>query len=155
MLNRYLVFSSLTKVQDQSSYDPTTGYSQSNAARVMFVKKLAQRLAAKKIRTYSIDPGGLFTSLHMLKTDLMLKCAAAVLSGLQRHFTPEIKAWVDNLLASGESKFPSRDIILEAHRLIILFRAQGSGRERIRPSGLDKYIRRCSNHHHWHGGSDD
>ncbi|KAJ3498040.1 hypothetical protein NLG97_g1439 [Lecanicillium saksenae] len=64
-------------------YTPSIGYSQSNAARVMFVKKLAQRLAGTQIRAYSVDPG-------------------AVQSGLQRHFTPETRAWIDSFRASGE-----------------------------------------------------
>lgn len=34
------------------------GYGQSNAARVMFVKKLAKQLTPKGVRTYSVDPGG-------------------------------------------------------------------------------------------------
>ncbi|TQV97575.1 short-chain oxidoreductase [Cordyceps javanica] len=68
---------------DPSTYTPSTGYSQSNAARVMFVKKLAQKLNDEKIRTYSVDPG-------------------AVRSGLQRHFTQETRAWIDDIRASGE-----------------------------------------------------
>ncbi|KAK5989617.1 Retinol dehydrogenase 12 [Cladobotryum mycophilum] len=70
------------------TYDALPAYGQSNAARVMFVKRLAEKLKGKKIRTYSIDPG-------------------AVESGLQRHFNPELLAFIDRLRASGE---PLRDL---------------------------------------------
>ncbi|KAJ6783687.1 hypothetical protein PWT90_08045 [Aphanocladium album] len=72
-----------SEIKKPDSYTPSVGYSQSNAARVMFVKKLAQRLAGTKIRTYSVDPG-------------------AVRSGLQRHFTSETRGWIDSIRASGE-----------------------------------------------------
>ncbi|KAJ5561894.1 hypothetical protein N7535_003642 [Penicillium sp. DV-2018c] len=52
------------------SYDPMGAYAQSNAARVMFVKKLGEKLKREKIRVFSIDPG-------------------AVQTGLQRHCSPE------------------------------------------------------------------
>ncbi|KAJ5620479.1 Short-chain dehydrogenase/reductase SDR [Penicillium lagena] len=55
---------------DGKTYEPMAAYGQSNVARVMFVKELAERLKGQGVRTYSIDPG-------------------AVMSGLQRHFTPE------------------------------------------------------------------
>ena len=34
-------------------------YGQSNAARVMFVKRLGKKLKAEKIRVFSVDPGGM------------------------------------------------------------------------------------------------
>lgn len=53
--------------QDGNSYNPQEGYRQSNAARVMFIKKLAAGLGPRKIRVHSIDPGGKFYSdTHML-----------------------------------------------------------------------------------------
>lgn len=35
-----------------------TAYSQSNVARVMFVKRLSEKLKGQGIRVLSIDPGG-------------------------------------------------------------------------------------------------
>ncbi|KAJ4147206.1 hypothetical protein LMH87_001746 [Akanthomyces muscarius] len=64
------------------SYKPIVAYGQSNAARVMFVKKLAPQLASKGVRAYSVDPG-------------------AVWSGLQRHFTDDDRAWIAKLRSSG------------------------------------------------------
>ncbi|GAM38948.1 short-chain oxidoreductase [Talaromyces pinophilus] len=64
------------------TYDPLGAYCQSNAARVMFVKALAQKLGDQGIRVFSIDPG-------------------AVRSGLQRHFTPELQEMVAKYRASG------------------------------------------------------
>ncbi|KAL5366532.1 hypothetical protein BJX96DRAFT_170006 [Aspergillus floccosus] len=64
------------------TYDPLVAYSQSNAARVLFVKALAKKLGDQGIRIFSIDPG-------------------AVRSGLQRHFTPEFQEMVSALRTSG------------------------------------------------------
>ncbi|GFF95199.1 retinol dehydrogenase 14 [Aspergillus udagawae] len=64
------------------TYNPLVAYSQSNAARVLFVKALAEKLGDQGIRVFSIDPG-------------------AVQSGLQRHFTPEFQEMVAVLRASG------------------------------------------------------
>ncbi|BCR90341.1 uncharacterized protein ACHE_60227S [Aspergillus chevalieri] len=64
------------------TYDPLVAYAQSNAARVMFVKALAERLGDQGIRTFSIDPG-------------------AVQSGLQRHFSSEFQEMVARLSNSG------------------------------------------------------
>jgi NAD(P)-dependent dehydrogenase (short-subunit alcohol dehydrogenase family) len=44
--------------QGGNTYDTLAAYGQSNVARVMFAKRLAEKLSAKKIRVYSIDPGG-------------------------------------------------------------------------------------------------
>ncbi|CEJ87837.1 hypothetical protein VHEMI04528 [[Torrubiella] hemipterigena] len=66
---------------DGKTYNPLVAYGQSNAARVMFVKSLAKKLLDKKIRTYSIDPG-------------------AVRSGLQRHVTSEMRAFIEEKRAS-------------------------------------------------------
>ncbi|KAF7179471.1 hypothetical protein CNMCM7691_008404 [Aspergillus felis] len=65
------------------TYDPLVAYSQSNAARVLFVKALAEKLGDQGIRVFSIDPG-------------------AVESGLQRHFTPEFQQMVAGVMASGD-----------------------------------------------------
>ncbi|KAF7133893.1 hypothetical protein CNMCM5793_005359 [Aspergillus hiratsukae] len=64
------------------TYELLVAYSQSNAARVMFVKSLAEKLGDQGIRVFSVDPG-------------------AVCSGLQRHFTPEFHEMVAGLSASG------------------------------------------------------
>ncbi|KAF7174340.1 hypothetical protein CNMCM5623_006941 [Aspergillus felis] len=64
-------------------YDPLVAYSQSNAARVLFVKALAEKLGDQGIQVFSIDPG-------------------AVESGLQRHFTPEFQQMVAGVMASGD-----------------------------------------------------
>lgn len=37
-------------------------YGQSNVARVMFAKRLAEKLKEQGIRVFSIDPGGMSTS---------------------------------------------------------------------------------------------
>ncbi|GJN78739.1 hypothetical protein PLIIFM63780_002248 [Purpureocillium lilacinum] len=44
---------------DGKTYDALAAYGQSNVARVMFAKRLAEKLNAEKIRVYSIDPGAL------------------------------------------------------------------------------------------------
>jgi NAD(P)-dependent dehydrogenase (short-subunit alcohol dehydrogenase family) len=44
--------------QDGKTYDPLTAYGQSNAARVIFVKALAEKLGDRGVRVFSIDPGG-------------------------------------------------------------------------------------------------
>ncbi|CAG8088290.1 unnamed protein product [Penicillium olsonii] len=54
---------------DGKTYDPMVAYGQSNAARVMFVKRLGEKLCDEQIRVFSVDPG-------------------AVQSGLQRHCPP-------------------------------------------------------------------
>ncbi|GIC86362.1 uncharacterized protein Aud_002732 [Aspergillus udagawae] len=64
------------------TYNPLVAYSQSNAARVLFVNALAEKLGDQGIRVFSIDPG-------------------AAQSGLQRHFTPEFQEMVAGLRASG------------------------------------------------------
>ncbi|UKZ62706.1 uncharacterized protein TrAtP1_003940 [Trichoderma atroviride] len=73
---------------DGKDYDPRAGYGQSNAARTMFAKLLAEKLQGEDIRVFSIDPG-------------------AVASGLQRHFTPE---FIDMIKALRESGEPLRDL---------------------------------------------
>ncbi|KAL1987931.1 hypothetical protein VTN96DRAFT_1915 [Rasamsonia emersonii] len=73
---------------DGKTYNPLTAYGQSNAARVMFAKSLAEKLRDRKIRVFSIDPG-------------------AVRSGLQRHFPPELRASVDSM---RESNTPLTDL---------------------------------------------
>ncbi|KAJ5494232.1 Short-chain dehydrogenase/reductase SDR [Penicillium fimorum] len=55
---------------DGQTYDAMAAYGQSNAARVMFVKRLGEKLKNEKIRVFSVDPG-------------------AVHTGLQRHCSPE------------------------------------------------------------------
>ncbi|KAJ5689915.1 hypothetical protein N7462_004307 [Penicillium macrosclerotiorum] len=52
------------------TYEPMAAYGQSNVARIMFAKKLGEKLKSQGIRVFSIDPG-------------------AVRSGLQKHFKPE------------------------------------------------------------------
>ncbi|KAJ5382854.1 Short-chain dehydrogenase/reductase SDR [Penicillium concentricum] len=54
---------------DGQTYEPMVAYGQSNAARVMFVKRLGEKLKNEKIRVFSVDPG-------------------AVQTGLQRHCPP-------------------------------------------------------------------
>ncbi|KAJ5799554.1 uncharacterized protein N7518_001622 [Penicillium psychrosexuale] len=49
---------------DGRTYDPTVAYAQSNAARVMFAKRLGQKLKGEKIRVFSIDPGAVQTGLQ-------------------------------------------------------------------------------------------
>jgi NAD(P)-dependent dehydrogenase (short-subunit alcohol dehydrogenase family) len=67
---------------DGKTYEPMVAYGQSNVARVMFVKELAERLKGQGVRTYSIDPG-------------------AVRSGLQRHFTSEFMQQIDEWRNAG------------------------------------------------------
>ncbi|KAJ5561898.1 hypothetical protein N7461_000659 [Penicillium sp. DV-2018c] len=45
------------------SYNPMVAYGQSNAARVMFVKRLGEKLKSEKIRVFSLDPGAMQTGL--------------------------------------------------------------------------------------------
>ncbi|KAJ5950933.1 Short-chain dehydrogenase/reductase SDR [Penicillium vulpinum] len=49
---------------DGRTYDPSVAYGQSNAARVMFVKKLGEKLKNEKIRVFSVDPGAVETGLQ-------------------------------------------------------------------------------------------
>ncbi|KAJ5098765.1 hypothetical protein N7532_005766 [Penicillium argentinense] len=65
-----------------NTYEPYTAYGQSNAARVMFAKRLGEKLKSHGIRVFSIDPG-------------------AVQSGLQRHFTDDFKAQVAEMRNNG------------------------------------------------------
>ncbi|KAJ2975725.1 hypothetical protein NQ176_g5363 [Zarea fungicola] len=69
---------------DGNSYNPQEGYRQSNAARVMFIKKLAAGLGPRKIRVHSIDPG-------------------AVRTGLQRFVPPEAFTAFDDMRAAGQT----------------------------------------------------
>ncbi|KAF3384903.1 Retinol dehydrogenase 11 [Penicillium rolfsii] len=55
---------------DGATYDSWAAYSQSNAARTMFAKRLGEKLKSQGIRVFSIDPG-------------------SVNSGLQRHCPPD------------------------------------------------------------------
>ncbi|KZN93062.1 Retinol dehydrogenase [Penicillium chrysogenum] len=67
---------------DGQTYDPMVAYGQSNAARVMFVKRLGKKLKAEKIRVFSVDPG-------------------AVRTGLQRHCPPGFLDQVDEWKKAG------------------------------------------------------
>ncbi|OQD74887.1 hypothetical protein PENDEC_c009G02810 [Penicillium decumbens] len=63
---------------DGQTYEGWAAYGQSNVARVMFAKKLGEKLKSQGIRVFSIDPG-------------------AVMTGLQKHVSPsfiaEIEEW--------------------------------------------------------------
>ncbi|KAM0253926.1 hypothetical protein ACHAQJ_007048 [Trichoderma viride] len=74
--------------EDGKTYNPLAGYGQSNAARAIFAKFLAEKLQGEDIRVFSIDPG-------------------AVATGLQRHFTAE---FVEQVKAMRSSPEPMRDI---------------------------------------------
>ncbi|KAJ5894027.1 hypothetical protein N7495_005718 [Penicillium taxi] len=69
---------------DGKTYDSLSGYAQSNIARVMFAKRLGEKLKSQKIRVFSIDPG-------------------AVISGLQRHVN-------ESTFASLYKDDPPRDV---------------------------------------------
>jgi NAD(P)-dependent dehydrogenase (short-subunit alcohol dehydrogenase family) len=49
---------SYVQMQNGETYDPMVAYGQSNAARVMFVKRLGEKLKDEQIRVFSVDPGG-------------------------------------------------------------------------------------------------
>lgn len=73
----------------------------------MFVKRLAQKLSAKRIRAYSIDPGGMSLSPSPQFATIIiyanaLKWIQAVQSGLQRHVTPEMGNFIEQSYASGQ-----------------------------------------------------
>jgi NAD(P)-dependent dehydrogenase (short-subunit alcohol dehydrogenase family) len=51
--------SHLTSRQNGETYEGWAAYGQSNVARVMFAKKLGQKLKSLGIRVFSIDPGGM------------------------------------------------------------------------------------------------
>ena len=71
------------------TYDPMVAYGQSNAARVMFIKKLGEKLKAQQIRVFSVDPGGsLSIPYPTVEHSLMF---VAVRTGLQRHCSPEFE----------------------------------------------------------------
>lgn len=42
-----------------------TAYGQSNVARVMFAKRLGEKLKSRGIRVFSIDPGGMYCCGHV------------------------------------------------------------------------------------------
>ncbi|KAJ5587607.1 Short-chain dehydrogenase/reductase SDR [Penicillium hispanicum] len=65
-----------------NTYDPMAAYGQSSVARVMFAKRLGDKLNDQGIRVYSIDPG-------------------AVATGLQRHFTPEFVQQIEEWTKAG------------------------------------------------------
>ncbi|KXG46852.1 Short-chain dehydrogenase/reductase SDR [Penicillium griseofulvum] len=67
---------------DGQTYDPMVAYGQSNAARVMFAKKLGEKLESEKIRVFSVDPG-------------------AVQTGLQRHCPPGFLDQVEEWTKAG------------------------------------------------------
>ncbi|KAJ6091784.1 hypothetical protein N7467_003753 [Penicillium canescens] len=67
---------------DGATYDPMAAYGQSNAARVMFIKKLGEKLKAQQIRAFSVDPG-------------------AVITGLQRYCPPEFEQQVAEWKKAG------------------------------------------------------
>ncbi|KAJ5135724.1 uncharacterized protein N7515_005002 [Penicillium bovifimosum] len=67
---------------DGKTYDPRAAYSSSNAARVMFVKRLGEKLKSDGIRVFSIDPG-------------------AVQTGLQRHCPPGFIDQVEEMKKAG------------------------------------------------------
>jgi len=52
----------LTILQDGQTYEGWAAYGQSNVARVMFAKKLGEKLKSQGIRVFSIDPGGMEVS---------------------------------------------------------------------------------------------
>jgi NAD(P)-dependent dehydrogenase (short-subunit alcohol dehydrogenase family) len=64
------------------TYEGWAAYGQSNVARVMFAKKLGQKLKSLGIRVFSIDPG-------------------AVMTGLQRHISPEFRAQIEEWKETG------------------------------------------------------
>ncbi|PTB64138.1 putative short-chain oxidoreductase [Trichoderma citrinoviride] len=66
---------------DGETYDPIGAYAQSNAARVVFARSLAEKLKGENIRVFSVDPG-------------------AVASGLQRNFTGEFLERVQEMRKS-------------------------------------------------------
>ncbi|KAJ6119874.1 Short-chain dehydrogenase/reductase SDR [Penicillium sp. IBT 18751x] len=71
------------------TYEGWTAYGQSNVARVMFAKKLGEKLKSHGIRVFSIDPG-------------------AVMTGLQKHVTSEFWAQIEEL-RKNEGGFTDAD----------------------------------------------
>lgn len=51
--------SHLTSRQNGETYESWAAYGQSNVARVMFAKRLGEKLKSHGIRVFSIDPGGM------------------------------------------------------------------------------------------------
>ncbi|KAH6610896.1 short-chain dehydrogenase reductase sdr [Trichoderma cornu-damae] len=85
---------------DGETYDPLAAYGQSNAARVMFVKILEEKLRGENIRVFSIDPG-------------------AVATGLQRHFATEFLEQHSSISTAVRRKcHPSQERLKGAATLI-------------------------------------
>ncbi|KAL7942365.1 NAD(P)-binding protein [Trichoderma barbatum] len=72
---------------DGETYNALAAYGQSNAARAMFAKFLAEKLQGQGIRVFSVDPG--------------------VATGLQRHFAGE---FLDQVQVMRKSAEPMRDL---------------------------------------------
>ncbi|TFB05943.1 Retinol dehydrogenase 14 [Trichoderma ghanense] len=68
---------------DGKTYDAIGAYGQSNAARAVFAKFLAEKLKGENIRVFSVDPG-------------------AVASGLQRNFTGEFLDQIQEMSKSAD-----------------------------------------------------
>ncbi|KAL6858561.1 NAD(P)-binding protein [Trichoderma novae-zelandiae] len=68
---------------DGETYDAIGAYGQSNAARTVFAKFLAEKLKGDNIRVFSVDPG-------------------AVASGLQRNFTGEFLDQIEQMRKSAD-----------------------------------------------------
>ncbi|EGR50805.1 uncharacterized protein TRIREDRAFT_58066, partial [Trichoderma reesei QM6a] len=51
---------------DGETYDPIGAYGQSNAARAVFAKFLAEKLKGENIRVFSVDPGGTYPAVTVL-----------------------------------------------------------------------------------------
>ncbi|KAL7806205.1 NAD(P)-binding protein [Trichoderma gracile] len=68
---------------DGETYDAIGAYGQSNAARAVFAKFLAEKLKGENIRVFSVDPG-------------------AVASGLQRNFTGEFLDQIQEMRKSAD-----------------------------------------------------
>ncbi|KAJ5122447.1 Short-chain dehydrogenase/reductase SDR [Penicillium atrosanguineum] len=66
------------------TYEGWAAYGQSNVARVMFAKRLGEKLKSQGIRVFSIDPG-------------------AVSTGLQKHVTTEFRAQIEKWRETGGS----------------------------------------------------
>ena len=59
IVNPLVPISYLTSRQNGETYQSWAAYGQSNVARVMFAKRLGEKLKSHGIRVFSIDPGGM------------------------------------------------------------------------------------------------
>jgi NAD(P)-dependent dehydrogenase (short-subunit alcohol dehydrogenase family) len=100
VVSPFILSTQLTARQDGETYEGWAAYGQSNVARVMFAKRLGEKLKSQGIRVFSIDPGGMENS-NILSNEVADFDILAVVTGLQKHISAEFIAQIEEWRASG------------------------------------------------------